>query len=179
MRKGNLWKQPGSDPAAITSAVDDQIRILEEATVLQLRQMWHERHGVDAPGGFSKDFLARALAHQIQENAFGALEKRWVQRLECGPDAKRPAELNLKSGSVIIREYQGQVHAVTILPDGFSWQGETYPSLSSIAKKITGTIWNGPRFFGLRVRSKRAQAAAYEQKKLGGLDSVSVRRRHR
>lgn len=160
MCKKNLWKQPGADPAALASQVNDQIRVLEEATVLQVRQMWRERHGVDAPGDFSKDLLAQALAHQIQEDAFGALEKRCAQKLERGPDAKRPAELNLKSGSVIIREYQGQVHAVTILPDGFSWQGETYPSLSSLAKKITGTIWNGPRFFGLRVRSKRAQAAS-------------------
>jgi hypothetical protein len=179
MRKGNLWKQPSSDSAAIASTVNGQICILEEANVLQLRQMWRKRHGVDAPGGFSKDLLARALAHQIQENAFGTLEKRWAQRLERGPDAKRPAELNLKSGSVIIREYQGQVHAVTILPDGFSWQGETYPSLSSIAKKITGTIWNGPRFFGLRVRSKPARAAADEQQKLGDMDSVSFTRGHR
>jgi hypothetical protein len=178
MRKGNLWKQPGADPAALASQVDDQIRVLEEATVLQLRQMWRERHGVDAPSGFSKDLLARALAHQIQENAFGALEKRWAQRLECGLGAKRPTKLNLKSGSVIIREYQGQVHAVTILPDGFSWQGETYPSLSSIAKKITGTVWNGPRFFGLRVRSKRAQSAADDQQRCGDVDSVSVRGRH-
>jgi hypothetical protein len=179
MRKRNLWKQPGSDPAAIASAVDEQISILKEATVLQLRQIWRERHGVDAPSGFSKDLLARALAHQFQENAFGTLEKRWAQRLECAPNTKRPAELNLKSGSVIIREYQGQVHAVTILPDGFSWQGETYPSLSSIAKKITGTIWNGPRFFGLRVRSKHTQSAAGDLQKCSDLDSVSVRRRHR
>jgi hypothetical protein len=179
MREANIWKQPGSDPAAIASAVDEQISILEEATVLQLRQMWRERHGIDAPCGFSKDLIVRALAHQIQENAFGVLEKRWAQRLARGPDAKRPAELNLKSGSVIIREYQGQIHAVTILPDGFSWQGETYASLSIIARKITGTVWNGPRFFGLRVRSKRAQPATDDQQKCGDLDLVAVKRRHR
>lgn len=167
-----------SDPATLASQVDDQIRVLEEATVLPLRKIWRERHGVDAPRGFSKDLLARALAHQIQEDAFGALEKRWAQRLECGPDAKRPAELNLKSGSVITREYQGKVHAVTILPGGFSWQSETYPSLSAIAYKITGTKWNGPRFFGLRVRSKRAQKSADNQQKHGDEDSAASKRRH-
>ena len=178
MGKGNLWKQPGSDPAAIAAAIDEKIHILEKASVHELRQMWREHHGADAPSGFSKDILARALAYQIQEGAFGALEKRWTQKLEHGSNQKRPAELNLKSGSVIVREYQGQVHAVTILPDGFSWQGETYQSLSSIAYKITGTKWNGPRFFGLRVKSKRAQKSADDQQKRGDDDSVASKRRH-
>ncbi len=57
---------------------------------------------------------------------------------------------HLKVGSVIVREYQGKVHEVMVVPDGFIWQGKVYASLSTIARKITGTSWNGPRFFGLR-----------------------------
>ena len=57
---------------------------------------------------------------------------------------------HLKVGSIIVREYQGAVHEVMIVPDGFCWQGTVYASLSTIARKITGTSWNGPRFFGLR-----------------------------
>jgi Protein of unknown function (DUF2924) len=178
MRSANVWQQSGSDPAAIAAAIDEKIHILEKASVHELRQMWHEHHGADAPSGFSKDLLARALSHQIQEDAFGALEKRCLQRLEHRTNPKRPAELNLKSGSVIVREYQGQVHAVTILPDGFSWEGETYPSLSTIAYKITGTKWNGPRFFGLRVKSKRAQKSRDNQQKHGDDVSVASKRRH-
>jgi hypothetical protein len=62
-------------------------------------------------------------------------------------------ELNrrLKSGTVLAREYQGERHTVTVVPDGFVWQDATYSSLSTIARAITGTAWNGPRFFGLRV----------------------------
>ena len=53
-------------------------------------------------------------------------------------------------GSIIVREYQGKVHEVMVVPDGLIWQGKAYASLSTIARKITGTSWNGPRFFGLR-----------------------------
>jgi Protein of unknown function (DUF2924) len=56
----------------------------------------------------------------------------------------------IKVGSVLIREHEGSLHEVYVVPDGFSWQGKTYVSLSAIARKITGTKWNGPRFFGLR-----------------------------
>ncbi|HZZ25330.1 MAG TPA: DUF2924 domain-containing protein [Roseiarcus sp.] len=57
---------------------------------------------------------------------------------------------HLKVGSIIVREFQGAVHEVMIVPDGFCWQGTVYASLSTIARKITSTSWNGPRFFGLR-----------------------------
>ena len=56
----------------------------------------------------------------------------------------------MKVGSVIVREYQGKLHEVLVVPGGFCWQGEVFASLSTIARKITGTSWNGPRFFGLR-----------------------------
>lgn len=171
-----IWKQPGLDPAALNS-LDAQMRNLEEASVLQLRALWHERHSVDAPIGFSKDLLARALAYQIQEEILGSLERAYERRLDEGKRSGSTAELHLKPGSVVVREYQGQVHAVTILPNGFSWQGETYASLSTIAHKITGTIWNGPRFFGLRQRSKGKQIA--DKQRPGGEASASAHRRHK
>jgi hypothetical protein len=69
---------------------------------------------------------------------------------------EKPNELNrrLKPGIVLVREYNGQRHMVTVVPDGFMWQDMTYSSLSIIAQAITGTKWNGPRFFGLRVPSQ-------------------------
>jgi hypothetical protein len=67
-----------------------------------------------------------------------------------GKELKR----HLKTGTVLVREYQGERHTVTIVPDGFVWRDSTYTSLSTIAQAITGTKWNGPRFFGLRVASK-------------------------
>jgi Protein of unknown function (DUF2924) len=58
----------------------------------------------------------------------------------------------LKAGTVLVREYQGERHTVTVVPGGYVWRETTYKSLSTIARTITGTAWNGPRFFGLRVR---------------------------
>jgi hypothetical protein len=58
--------------------------------------------------------------------------------------------------TVLVREYRGERHTVTVVPDGFVWHDTTYTSLSTIARAITGTAWNGPRFFGLRVAGRRA-----------------------
>jgi hypothetical protein len=71
------------------------------------------------------------------------------------PGAEPPRRV--KVGSVLIREHHGVVHEVLVVPGGFCWQGETYDSLSTIAKKITGTSWNGPRFFGLRSKKMHDQ----------------------
>ena len=75
---------------------------------------------------------------------------RLLDRMARG---EKPSELSrrLKPGTVLIREYNGERHTVTVVPDGFVWQGATYTSLPVIAKTVTGTAWNGPRFFGLRV----------------------------
>jgi hypothetical protein len=66
-------------------------------------------------------------------------------------------ELNrrLKPGAVLVREYRGERHTVMVVPEGFSWKGMTYTSLSTIARAITGTAWNGPRFFGLREPGRK------------------------
>ena len=58
--------------------------------------------------------------------------------------------VNLRPGTVLAREWNGQKQRVAVLADGFAWNGKTYPSLSKIAFAITGTRWNGPKFFGLR-----------------------------
>jgi len=69
---------------------------------------------------------------------------------------------HLKAGSVIVRKYQGKAHEVMVVPDGLIWQGKVYASLSTIARKITGTSWNGPRFFGLRSEPAPSSATAWE-----------------
>ncbi|MEI2733740.1 MAG: DUF2924 domain-containing protein [Rhodoblastus sp.] len=68
------------------------------------------------------------------------------------PGAEPPRQV--KAGSVIVREHKGVLHEVLVVPGGFCWQGKTYDSLSTIAKKITGVTWNGPRFFGLRSKKQ-------------------------
>jgi hypothetical protein len=81
------------------------------------------------------------IAWRLQERAFGGLDRESLRR---GSPRRR-----LKPGTVLVRDYQGQRHTVTVVPNGFDWQGTTYSSLSAIARAITGTAWSGPRFFAL------------------------------
>jgi len=80
-------------------------------------------------------------------------------------DQRKPNELDrrLKAGTVLAREYNGERHTVTVVPDGFLWRDMTYSSLSIIAQAITGTKWNGPRFFGLRVPNHPQNADAAKE----------------
>jgi hypothetical protein len=99
-----------------------------------------------------RDLLLRTLAWRLQEKAFGGHDKATLKLLE-GSGQKRAGDercRRLKTGTVLIRDFGGSRHTVTIVPEGFIWREKTYSSLSAIARIITGTNWNGPRFFGLR-----------------------------
>ncbi len=137
------------DPAAIEAEVD-QIRSLG---IDALRKRWRMMFGAVPPKGLTKDILGRMIAYRIQEETFGGLDRETIKLLDRLARGEKPNELNrrLKSGTVLVREYNGERHTVTVMQDGFSWQETTYSSLSVIAQTITGTKWNGPRFFGLRV----------------------------
>jgi Protein of unknown function (DUF2924) len=144
--------QRNVDPAAIEAEVD-QVRSLG---IDALRKRWRMMFGATPPRGLTKDIIARMIAYRIQEEAFGCLDRETVKLLDRLAHGEKPNELNrrLKTGTVLIREYQGERHTVIIVPDGFVWRDTTYTSLSTIARSITGTAWNGPRFFGLRVPGK-------------------------
>jgi hypothetical protein len=137
------------DPAAIEAEVD-HIRSL---CIDALRQRWRMMFGAIPPRGLTKDILGRMIAYRIQEEAFDGLDRETIKLLDRLAQGQKPSELNrrLKPGTVVVREYEGTRHAVTVVPDGFLWREKTYSSLSTIAQLITGTKWNGPRFFGLRV----------------------------
>jgi len=140
------------DPAAIEAEVN-QIRSLG---IDALRQRWRTMFGPVPPRGLTKDILGRMIAYRIQEQAFGGLDRDLVKLLDRLARGARPNEMNrrLKAGTVLVREYQGERHTVTIVPEGFLWGDKTYSSLMVIAQAITGTKWNGPRFFGLRMPGK-------------------------
>jgi Protein of unknown function (DUF2924) len=148
------------DPAAIEAEVN-QTRCLG---IDALRQRWRMTFGGIPPKGLTKDILGRMIAYRIQEEAFGGLDRDNIKLLDRLAQGQKPSELDrrLKPGTVLVREYEGARHAVTVIADGFLWQEKTYSSLSTIANLITGTKWNGPRFFGLRVRgapqAEQAQA---------------------
>jgi hypothetical protein len=146
-------KRPARKPAAID--LEAELARIAAMNVNELRSLWREREGREAPRGFSKDLLARAIAYAIQEEQLGGLSPE-LKKLLANPDAEPPRRI--KAGSVIVREYAGARHEVFVVEGGFSWHGRTYPSLSAIAKEITGTRWNGWRFFGLTEPDKRSAA---------------------
>ncbi|MBA3242159.1 MAG: DUF2924 domain-containing protein [Acidobacteria bacterium] len=125
-----------------------------------MRVQWRALFGTEPPG-YGRDMMRRRLAYRIQEIAYGKLAEATRQRLreiDERMSRKRPMDPCIPvAGSVLIKEHAGERHEVTVREDGFDYRGQRYDSLSSIAKRITGTNWNGPRFFGLR--STRGKAA--------------------
>src|SRR5262249_57348129 len=95
----------------------------------------------------SKDLLGRMIAYRLQERAFGGLDRESLRFLDGLARHGGSPRRRLKPGTVLVRDYHGQRHTVTVVSDGFDWQGATYPSLSALAPPITGTAWSGPRFF--------------------------------
>jgi len=155
-------------------AVEAEVGRIRSLGITALRARWRLMFGAPPPAGLTKDMIKRVIAHRIQERAFGGLDRETKKLLDRLARGKTRAEFNrrLKPGAVLVREYQGTRHTVTVVPEGFSWQGATYPSLSIIARAITGTSWNGPRFFGLRE-------AAQKQVQGSALQSTPKRRPHR
>jgi hypothetical protein len=140
--------QRSADREAIEAEVD-RVRSLG---LDALRSLWRTTLRSSPPPAFTKDLMARFLCWHIQEQALGGLDPRIAKLLDDSTRGERPlAERRLKPGTVLVREYQGERYTVTIVPGGYIWHEVTYASLSTIARAITGTTWNGPRFFGLRT----------------------------
>jgi hypothetical protein len=123
-----------------------------------LKRLWEETLGSPPPLYLSPEFMSRVIAYEWQVKAFGGLtatERRALKLIaegKRGPEAAAAA-LGPSSGAQIVREWNGRTYRIEVLPDGYRFDGRTYRSLSSIAKRITGTNWSGPRFFGLVSRS--------------------------
>ena len=139
--------RPSSDREAIEAEIDR----LRSLGLDRLRTLWRTTLRSSPPPALTKDLMARMIAWHIQEQALGGLDaatRTLLQGLARGqkPEGRR----RLKAGTVLVREYQGERHTVTVVPGGFVWREASYASLSNVARAITGTAWNGPRFFGLR-----------------------------
>jgi len=143
-----------TDAAAIEAEID-RVRSLG---LDALRARWRTMFAAQPPAVLPKDLLARMIAYRIQEEVFGGLHPDAVKLLSHRERGEKPnieMKRRLKPGTVLVREYQGERYTVTVVPDGYVWEGTTYPSLSTIARAITGTAWGGPRFFGLRSPGRR------------------------
>ncbi len=155
-RSDGLIMRPSSKPSQPTlrpaESIEQEIARLGAMTIGELRDAWRATFGAEPAVGFSKDLLARAISYRLQEQALGGLNASTARLLRSLSRPGVEAPRQVKVGSVIVREHRGVLHEVMVVPGGFCWQGKTYDSLSSIAKKITGVTWNGPRFFGLRSK---------------------------
>ncbi len=152
-----------SEQASVTA----QIEALRSMTVGQLRLKWRELYGEETRSG-NRDYLWRRLAWRVQELAYGGLSERAQVRIkELGDDlrmlpprrwqpaAQPPPAGRVRDrripqpGVVLSRRYHGQEIRVTVLEDGFEWNGRRFKSLSALARQVTGQRWNGLLFFGL------------------------------
>lgn len=153
------------DASAIECELD-RIRLLG---IAELRTEW-QRINRGAPPKLSRELFALALAYQLQESAHGGLSKSSRRKLQTvakslqatGRVGPSPT-LSLKPGARLIREWHGRRHTVTVTEDGFDHEGSSYPSLTMIARKITGAHWSGPRFFGLPASAARRQSAGTDR----------------
>ena len=138
--------------------VPQEVARLATLPAVQLRAEWRRWFRCEPPTSFSRDLVLLAIAHHLQEQQLGGLAPSQRKRLDRLAQGNAEPVRQLKVGTMLVREYQGMLHEVALVPDGFHWQGSTYASLSTIARAITGTAWNGPRFFGLRARSPSGSA---------------------
>jgi hypothetical protein len=147
-------------------AVEAELDRLPKLAIADLRIRYRELFRAEPPKAFGPDVLRRSIAHRIQERAYGgfpAATRRLLDQLVKAALAKPNGRLELprriKPGSELVRTWNRRSYRVRVLEDGFAYAGRTYSSLSEIASEITGTNWNGPRFFGLR-RSSDATAGS-------------------
>jgi len=131
--------------------LENRVAAIEAMSARERWAEWHRRTGTQAPPAFGSGLLARALAHDLQAKALGALSKADAKRLlTFGNSGKLDsASGSVKPGTWLSRTWHGEVHQVIVLESGFEYRSERFSSLSEIAKRITGAHWSGPRFFGL------------------------------
>jgi hypothetical protein len=139
----------------MTDSIAAQVAALPKTPTLELKQMWRELFDREPPG-FSRNYLISRLAYRIQELAYGGLKPATRAKLDALADGLDPkaARKRIAKGPVVgtrlVREFQGREYTVTVLADGFEWEGRRYKSLSAVARTITGTRWNGLTFFGVK-----------------------------
>jgi len=146
----------GGEPSADANCPSPRSpHALDDTSLDDLRCEWRRLYRSEPPR-ISRDLLIRGVGYRLQEIKHGGLGKSTRRKLKTlakmfrteGRVAPDPG-VSLKPGARLVREWHGRTHTVTVTEDGFEYAGTTYPSLTKIAKKITGAHWSGPRFFGL------------------------------
>jgi hypothetical protein len=132
--------------------ITEEVRALAVLDLPGLREEWRRRYG-QPPKMRSKELLARLLAWRIQADAFGGLDATTIRFLKT--NQVPVPRVRLAAGTRLSREWCGRQYEVEVLEEGFRHNGKVHRSLSEVARAITGTRWNGLRFFGLREERAR------------------------
>jgi len=136
--------------------LEEELRALPDLPRAELQKRWVELYETPCPARIGRKLLTRAIAYRMQEKVYGGLDKRTLRRLEkaaadiAAGRSLAPAGPRFKPGTRLIREWNGTVHEVVILEEGVQFRHKVWPSLSAVAREITGARWSGPRFFGLK-----------------------------
>jgi Protein of unknown function (DUF2924) len=138
---------------------------LSSLGIEELTAKWRRHRKDNPPDHLPKSALARLLEYYLQVERHGGLSKKAVAYLNAverdlregrRPETPYPVSQRLKPGSELVREHEGFHHRVMVMEEGFAWNGKAFKSLSAVAKAITGTNWNGNRFFGLNAKGNSA-----------------------
>jgi hypothetical protein len=137
-------------------ALEAEIRRLDDLGLDELRKLCGPVLGA-VPVNHGAHLLRRRLAYELQARTLGDLSaetqrrlRRLRQSFKADPQHKPMLRRPLKPGLVLTRSWQGVLHQVQVTDQGFDYRGERYRSLSEVARRITGTRWSGPLFFGLK-----------------------------
>jgi len=151
-------KFSGSNPDTLTR----EIAALAGASRPDLTRRWCVLYDIEHPRRVSRELLRRAIAYRLQELALGGLKPttlRLLARVAADASARRPIALSpvpiLVPGTVLLRNWHGTEHQVIVRDHGVEFQGRQYQSLSQVARRITGSKWSGPLFFGLKQRAQQ------------------------
>jgi len=155
------------------AALEAEIARLPDLDLTELRARWKKLFGNPAPISLRRKFLAKAVAYQMRLEARGGMPPTVRRRLREIAEAARRGDVDavlgtptIKPGTQLIRQWKDKTFTVTVLEQGFAFEGKVFASLSGIAKAITGTNWNGFSFFGIKktVRSNKNAAGPRKPK---------------
>jgi hypothetical protein len=152
-------------PSEIDVQIEAELARLRSMPKAELRERYRSLFKAEPPKAFGPDLLRRSIAYRMQEQAYGGMDaatRRLLNNLMAqharSKDGRIVVPRRIKPGAVLVRQWKNQSHRVTVLEDGFAYEGKSYSSLSKIARAITGARWNGPRFFGLRANNQEPQS---------------------
>jgi Protein of unknown function (DUF2924) len=149
----------------MSTEITTKLQELPHLPKRELLALWQKLFAKPAHQRLRRNLMVPILAYRIQEQAYGGLKpstrkrlQKLATELEHEQKASRPQVPQLKAGTKLLRQWQGEMHEVLVADEGFEYQGKRYQSLSEIACQITGTRWSGPLFFGLKQSRKRRSA---------------------